>query len=133
MEVDGGSISALEIWNDSLNRMVYGTAPANAGHGRSSGGRSGAKQGNDASQGGAQQQKDADKQANAEMIDQANKARIDAVKIRVIKDAIQKKGLSEASILGHYKRKDFGVMTVADWTNAMQLLEKYPDKEGGGQ
>lgn len=129
MEVDGGSISALEIWNDSLNCMVYGTAPSNASRDHSPGDRNGAKRGNNAPQGGAQQQKEADKQANAEMTERANKAPIDAVKIKVIKDAIRNKGLSEASILGHYKLKRFEDMTMDDWTNAMQLLEKYPDKE----
>lgn len=63
------------------------------------------------------------------MTERANKAPIDAVKIKVIKDAIRNKGLSEASILGHYKLKRFEDMTMDDWTNAMQLLEKYPDKE----
>lgn len=65
------------------------------------------------------------------MMEQANKALIDGTKVKVIKDTIRKKGLSEASILGHYKLKNFEDMTMAHWTNAMQLLERYPDKEGG--
>lgn len=65
------------------------------------------------------------------MMERANKALIDRVKTKVLKDTIRQKGLSEASILGHYKLKGFEDMTMAHWTNAMQLLERYPDKEGG--
>lgn len=131
MEVDGGSISALEIWNESQNRMVH---RSNTGPNRGPDSRDNGKAGGNSNrpQGGAQQQSEADKQANAEMIEQANKTPVDAVKIKVIKDAIRKKGLSEASILGHYKLNNFEEMTVAHWTNAMQLLERYPDQEGGG-
>lgn len=132
MEVDGGSISTLEIWNESQNRMVY---KSNAGPNRGSGSRGDGKPGGNAGQpqGGAQQQREADRRANAEMTERANKTLIDALKIKVVKDAIRTKGLSEASILGHYRLKNFEDMTVADWTNAMRLLEKYPDKEGGRQ
>ena len=111
--------------------------PKGNGSNRDSGSRSNGKQGNNASQaesrpqGNTQKQKAADEQANAEMMEQANKALIDGTKVKVIKDTIRKKGLSEASILGHYKLKNFEDMTMAHWTNAMQLLERYPDKEGG--
>lgn len=74
--------------------------------------------------------KSADEEANARMIEQANKALIDGTKIKVIRDTIRKKGLSEASILGHYSLEKFEDMTMAHWTNAMKLLEKYKDKEG---
>lgn len=132
MEVDGGSISSLEIWNDSLSRMVYGSAPANTGSNRGSAGRNkNVLQAESRPQGNTQQQRAADEQANAEMMEQANKALIDGTKVKVIKDTIRKKGLSEASILGHYKLNKFEDMTMAHWTNAMQLLERYPDKEGG--
>ena len=137
MEVEDGSICALEIWNDSLNRMVYGTVPPNTGSNHGPGSRNSGKQGGNASpaesrpQGSTQQQRAADKQANAEMMEQANKTLIDAVKVKVVKDTIRQKGLSEASILSHYKLKNFEDMTMAHWTNAMQLLERYPDKKEG--
>lgn len=104
---------------------------------RGSGSRSNGRQGNDASragsrpQGNIQKQKTEDEHANAEMMEKANKALIDGMKVKVMKDTIRKKGLSEASILAHYKLKNFEDMTMANWTNAMQLLERYPDKEGG--
>lgn len=132
MEVNGGNISALEIWNDSLNRMVFA-----AGVNRGAGGSNNEKHGNDASQaenrsqGSTQRQETADKQADAEMMEQAKNAQIDGTKVKVIRDTIRRKGLSEASILSHYKLKKFEDMTIAHWTNAMQLLERYPDKEGG--
>lgn len=87
--------------------------PKGNGSNRGSGSRSSGKQGNNASQaesrpqGNTQKQKAADEQANAEMMEQANKALIDGTKVKVIKDTIRKKGLSEASILGHYKLKNF--------------------------
>lgn len=111
--------------------------PKGNGSNRGSGSWSNGKQGNNASQaesrpqGSTQKQRAADEQANAEMMEQANKALIDGTKVKVIKDTIRKKGLSEASILGHYKLKNFEDMTMAHWTNAMQLLERYLDKEGG--
>lgn len=136
MDVDGGSISSLEIQNDSLKCIVYSHASASAGSNRSSGSRVDDKQGNNARsaenhpQGNTQQSKSADEEANARMIEQANKALIDGTKIKVIRDTIRKKGLSEASILGHYSLEKFEDMTMAHWTNAMKLLEKYRDKEG---
>lgn len=130
MEVEDGSICALEIWNDSQNRMVYRT---NTGPNRGTGSRDNGNASPTGShpQGSTQQQRAADKQANTEMIERANKELIDAVKVKVVKDTIRQKGLSEASILSHYKLKNFGDMTMAHWTNAMQLLEKYPDKKEG--
>lgn len=103
---------------------------------RGSGGRNSTGQGNNApqaesrTQGNIQPQRAADKQADAQMVEQANNSLIDAPKIKVIKDTIQKKGLSDASILGHYKIQRFEDMTFGSWNNAMQLLKKYPDKEG---
>lgn len=82
-------------------------------------------------QGNSRQQTAGEKQMNAEMMEQANGAVIDAVKIKVIKDAIRKKGLSESSILEHYHLGSFETMAMGHWMNAMQLLERYPDKEGG--
>lgn len=136
MEVDGGSISSLEIENDSLNRKVYGSASAGTGDNRGSVRQVNGKQGNNAPpaenrpQGNTQQQRTADEQANAEMMERANKALIDGTKVKVIRSTIRKKGLSEASILGHYNLKKFEDMTMAHWTNAMQLLDRYKDKEG---
>ena len=135
MEVDGGTISSLEIQNDSLKRTVYSHISANAESGRSSGSRDNGKQGNNSQPAesrpqGNTQQRTSDEQANAEMMEQANKALIDGTKVKVIRNTIRKKGLSEASILGHYNLKKFEDMTMAHWTNAMQLLDRYKDKEG---
>lgn len=55
---------------------------------------------------------------------------IDNVKIAVIKRKIEAKGLQEASILSNYKLRDFSVMTLSMWMNAMQILDRYPDKPG---
>lgn len=82
-------------------------------------------------QGGSRQQTADERQMNAEMMEQANGEPVDAVKVKVIRDAIRKKGLSEASILAHYHLGSFEAMTMAHWMNAMQLLERYPDKESG--
>lgn len=135
MEVDGGTISSLEIQNDSLKRIVYSHISANAESGRSSGSRDNGRQGNNFQPAenrpqGNTQQRTSDEQANAEMMEQANKALIDGTKVKVIRNTIRKKGLSEASILGHYNLKKFEDMTMAHWTNAMQLLDRYKDKEG---
>lgn len=135
MEVDGGTISSLEIQNDSLKRIVYSHISANAESGRSSGSRDNGRQGNTFQPAenrpqGNTQQRTSDEQANAEMMEQANKALIDGTKVKVIRNTIRKKGLSEASILGHYNLKKFEDMTMAHWTNAMQLLDRYKDKEG---
>lgn len=81
-------------------------------------------------QGKEQQQVSPERQANEEMEERANKALIDGVKTKVIRDMIKKKGLSEASILEYYGLKKIEDMTMAHWTNAMQLLEKYKDKGG---
>lgn len=62
-------------------------------------------------------------------MEQGNKASIDAVKIKVLRDTIRQKGVSEKSVLQHYKMDAFEKMTMAHWTNAMQMLEKYPDKK----
>lgn len=135
MEVSGGSISALEIWNDSLNRMVYGFTQSNTGSDCGSGSRNNGSQRDNVSQtenrpqGGTWQQKADDERANAELTEQAGRAVIDGTKVKVIRDTIRRKGLSESSILGHYKLKKFEDMTIAHWTNAMNLLERYPDKE----
>lgn len=139
MEVKDGNISALEIWNDSLKRMAYSfcnfpkDAPASESD---SAGRNGGGQGNnsmqkkEASQGSTQRQETMDERADAKMKEEANQSLIDGTKIKVIRDAIRKKGLSEASILGHYRLEKFEDMTMAHWANAMQLLGRYPDKEG---
>lgn len=70
-----------------------------------------------------------EEQKNREMVEQGNKASIDAVKIKVLRDTIRQKGVSEKSVLQHYKMDAFEKMTMAHWTNAMQMLEKYPDKK----
>lgn len=77
-----------------------------------------------------QQENKSNEQKNVEMIEQGKKVVIDALKIKVIKEKIQEKGLSECSILEHYKHDSFEEMIMEEWTNAMQLLERYPDKEG---
>lgn len=78
---------------------------------------------------GVQQATD-DERKNEQMMEQAGRGVINATKINTIRSAIRKKGLSEKSILGHYKLAAFETMTMEQWMNAMQLLERYPDKEG---
>ena len=68
-------------------------------------------------------------QSNQQMIEDAANTIIDEIKMKVIKDTIYKKCLSEPSILSHYQLDSFSAMTVSQWSNAMQLLEKYPDKK----
>lgn len=53
---------------------------------------------------------------------------IDETKIKVIKSKIAKKGIHENSVLQKYKKTDFSELTVNQWTEAMNLLDKYPDK-----
>ena len=110
----------------------HNVRPKGAAHDRSPGpgSQNGGRQGNYAQRPGSRAQAAADEQKNAEMMEQANKQLIDATKVKVVRDTIRTKGLSEASILGHYKLGSFEEMTMAIWTNAMQLLGRYPDKEG---
>ena len=37
---------------------------------------------------------------------------------------------AEKAVLDVYRVRSFDVMTTAQWTNAMQQLEKYPDRQG---
>lgn len=92
-------------------------------------GNNGSKQ-RSGSQGTTRSQTVSDAQADARMVEEGNKALIDGTKVKVLREAIQKKGLAETSILGHYNRGKFEDMTMADWTNAMKILERYPDQEG---
>ncbi len=114
----------------------HNVQPKGSGANRGYGSQNGSRQGNNAPRAGSRTQGTtgaqgvADAQKNAEMMEQANKQPVDATKVKVIRDTIRKKGLSESSILGHYKLAAFEEMTMAVWTNAMQLLGRYPDKEG---
>lgn len=114
----------------------HNVQPKGVASNRSSGSQNGGRQGNNAPrsgnrlQGNSHAQSTSDEQKNAEMMEQVNKQTIDSTKTKVVKDMIRKKGLSEASILGHYKLNSFDEMTIAIWKNAIQLLGRYPDKEG---
>lgn len=79
---------------------------------------------------GSRNEETEEERRNRELKEQAGNALIDETKAKVVTDTIRKKGLSEASILGHYKLKKFQDMTVKQWTNAMALLERYADKKG---
>lgn len=67
---------------------------------------------------------------NRQMTQAASEAVIDAVKVKVIREKIAKKGVAEKAVLDVYKVRSFDVMTTAQWTNAMQQLDRYPDRQG---
>ena len=122
MEVVDGTITALSIANQNRNGQEvfrYGNTsaqpsrPAQApqqsyGHGRDTA-------------------EDAAK--NQALQAQAGVEKIDAIKIKTIEKEINKKGLAANSILQHYKLTRFDDMTISQWTNAMQLLQQYPDRK----
>ena len=68
-------------------------------------------------------------QSNQQMIEDAANTIIDEIKMKVIREIIQNKGYSEASVLKHYQLNDFSTMTISQWSNAMNLLEKAPFKK----
>lgn len=68
-------------------------------------------------------------QLNQQMVQDTANTVIDEIKIKVIREIIQKKGYSEASVLEHYKLNSFAAMMISQWSNAMQLLEKAPFKK----
>lgn len=74
-----------------------------------------------------QSDREADREAEKEAEAVANSP-IDAVKITTIKKVIAKKGLSPNSILQHYKHTSFEEMTLKEFMDAMNLLNRYPDK-----
>lgn len=110
MEVKNRSISVLEIVNANRNNQVvfqYGIAKNYSGRGDTA----------------------EDAKLNHEMQAAGNTEKIDAVKIKTIEKEINKKGLTANSILQHYKLTGFEHMTINQWTNAMQLLQQYPDRK----
>ena len=107
---------------DSHSVRPRGEAPG----GRDGGGD--AKAGGRA-RGGSRARDATDEQRNAEMAERAGNEPTGAAKVKVMRDVIRRKGLSEASILDHYRLGSFEEMTVDMWKNAMQLLERYADKE----
>ncbi len=68
-------------------------------------------------------------QSNQQMIQDAANTVIDEIKMKVIREIIQNKGYSEASVLKHYQLNDFSTMTISQWSNAMNLLENAPYKK----
>lgn len=52
---------------------------------------------------------------------------VDMTKINALRNKAMKKGVSEKSILEHYKIASFDDMDFKTWNNAMQLLDKYKD------
>lgn len=54
---------------------------------------------------------------------------VDAVKIKVLKDTMAKKGVTDEQILSRYKVGSFEELTVTDFMKAMSGLEKTPDVE----
>lgn len=53
---------------------------------------------------------------------------IDDLHVQAIASAVKRKGLTEKSICDYYKVPNFGGLTMKQWMNGMELLEKYPDK-----
>lgn len=56
--------------------------------------------------------------------------RLKGADIAAIKAVIKQKGLSNNSILQYFKKSKFEEMSATECDMAMQLLQKYPDKEG---
>lgn len=54
---------------------------------------------------------------------------VDAVKVKVLKEKMDKKGVTEHQIFKRYKVNAFEEMTVQQFVNAMNGLDKTPDKE----
>lgn len=54
---------------------------------------------------------------------------VDAVKIKVLKEKMDKKGVTDQQIFNRYKVGSFEEMTVQQFVNAMNSLDKTPDKE----
>lgn len=54
---------------------------------------------------------------------------VDAVKVKVLKEKMDKKGVTEHQIFKRYKVNAFEEMTVQQFVNAMHGLDKTPDKE----
>lgn len=54
---------------------------------------------------------------------------VDAVKITVLKDNMQRKGVEDKQILERYGVKSFEELTVVDFMRAMSGLDKMPDVE----
>lgn len=54
---------------------------------------------------------------------------IDATKIKVLKEMLVKKGISEDAVTGRYKVKSIKNLTVTQFAGAMRSLEKTPDKK----
>lgn len=80
--------------------------------------------------GSVMNQKQDEEAKNRQMTQAASEAVIDAVKVKVIREKIAKKGVAEKAVLDVYRVRSFDVMTTAQWANAMQQLEKYPDRQG---
>lgn len=109
MEVVDGTITALAIANQNRNMQEvfrYGNSPA--------------PQRGDT-------REDAIK--NQELQNLGETEKIDQVKISTITKEISKKGLTANSILQHYKLTAFDQMTLNQWSNAMHLLQQYPDRK----
>lgn len=58
----------------------------------------------------------------------AGTEKIDEMKVKTIREVIKKKGLTEDSVYKNYKAGGLDELTLDQWTNAMKILEKYPDK-----
>lgn len=71
-----------------------------------------------------------DRQKNKEMMERANQETVDEIKVKVLRQTIREKGVTESSVLEYYKATEgFEKMTIAQWNDAMKMLERYPDKK----
>ncbi|MCX4327830.1 MAG: ERF family protein [Lachnospiraceae bacterium] len=70
---------------------------------------------------------DAETPPNSKAAQETGNVKVDAIKISTLRDKAMKKGVSEKSILEHYKIVSFNDMDFKTWHNAMQLLDKYKD------
>lgn len=65
------------------------------------------------------------------MPDDTSNTLIDHVKIDVLRKKIAQKGVSATSLLQAYQLDEFEKMTVTQWMDAIEKLDKYQDKKEG--
>lgn len=127
MEVVNGNITFLEIWNTSLNRMVFSFEKGGNNRSETTTHINNTKTAENAAEGKIEAQRV--KESKDKMQENKNE-HISEIDASAIRNVIRRKRLSEESILSYYHLGKIEDMTFQHWTHAMSILEKYPDKEG---
>lgn len=73
--------------------------------------------------------KEDEEAANQRMVEEAGNAKISTPMLKVLKDHMLKKGVTEEKILDRYHVEKLEDLTVRDFTKAQAILDKMPDKE----